>query len=61
MKGNFNSAFNSTVMNRRGFLKSSGALGLSMVVGFSGKGKLAVAAASAHSTCLLYTSPSPRD
>ena len=52
MKGNFNSAFNSTVMNRRGFLKSSGALGLSMVVGFSGKGKLAVAAASAHSTSL---------
>jgi len=46
---NFNNAFNTTSMSRRGFLKSTGALGLTLMVGFSSKGKLAIAAVNAES------------
>ena len=64
-----NKAFNTPVTSRRGFLKAGSALGLSLVVGFNSKGKLAYAATDVQNSsslnpfviCLLYTSPSPRD
>ena len=44
-----NKAFNTPVTSRRGFLKAGSALGLSLVVGFNSKGKLAYAATDVQS------------
>ena len=53
MKKDINKAFNTQVTSRRGFLKASGALGLSLVVGFNSKGKLAYAATDVQNSSSL--------